>query len=239
MQISLDTLLRCCAARGWASCHFRYTADARRPMRICACARVVQQVPLSATDLATPAAALAAIRREVDAQGGAGAFSLVVISHLSSVPAVILPIEGIFELMAGVPVFVDGAHAPGQIPLDLNKLRAVHAAAARNATLLHGSTISANTASAVAGAVGYTGNMHKWMYTPKGTGFLWVRCIHYCNPPPLGVVRPNAFETWFAVLLPPQFSPSNVQEGMGGWVRARACDRTGARAVGLHSQQRC
>ena len=207
-------------------------------MRICVYARVVQQVPLSATDLATPAAALAAIRREVDAQGGAGAFSLVVISHLSSVPAVILPIEGIFELMAGVPVFVDGAHAPGQIPLDLNKLRAVHAAAARNATLLHGSTISANTASAVAGAVGYTGNMHKWMYTPKGTGFLWVRCIPYCNPPPLG---------WFGRMhLRPglQFCPhrsSVLLTCKRVWVGgcARACDRMDACAVGLHSQQRC
>lgn len=70
------------------------------------------------------------------------------------------------------------AHAPGQIPLDLNKLRAVHAAAAVNKTLLrsragrNAETLSSSTV--VAGAVGYTGNMHKWMYTPKGAGFLWI-----------------------------------------------------------------
>jgi isopenicillin-N epimerase len=60
-----------------------------------------------------------------------------------------MPVEAICTRAreAGILSFIDGAHAPGMIPIDLGKIDADF----------------------------YTGNCHKWMLSPKGAGFLYTR----------------------------------------------------------------
>jgi isopenicillin-N epimerase len=86
---------------------------------------------------------------------------LIFISHITSSTALLFPVAEICRRarQAGILCFVDGAHAPGQIPLDLHAL----------------------------GADIYTAACHKWLCAPKGSAFLYVRRAVQTNLDPLVV----------------------------------------------------
>jgi isopenicillin-N epimerase len=90
----------------------------------------------------TPEAAVEAV-----AAGIGPKTRLCVIDHITSETALVLPVRAIADRChaAGVPVLVDGAHAPGALAFDIPSLHADW----------------------------YTANLHKWAFSPRSCAILW------------------------------------------------------------------
>jgi isopenicillin-N epimerase len=72
---------------------------------------------------------------------------ILVTDHITAATALVLPIRDIADVCHanGTLLLVDGAHAPGAVPVDIRSTAADW----------------------------YTGNLHKWMWTPRSSGVLW------------------------------------------------------------------
>ena len=70
------------------------------------------------------------------------------IDHVVSSTGMVLPLKNIIDLLSsfGIKTIVDGAHGPGEVPLDLKNL----------------------------GCMAYVGNCHKWLCSPRSSAVLYV-----------------------------------------------------------------
>jgi isopenicillin-N epimerase len=125
--------------------------------------KVALPIPLTANDV---------VERIADAAGPRT--RLAIIDHISSPTATLFPVAEITRALKakGVRVMIDGAHAVGQLALDLP----------------------------VIGADWYTANAHKWLYAPKGSAFLYANAEVAPRTLPLAVSHwhdlgfPTAFD---------------------------------------------
>lgn len=151
---------------------------------------------------------------------------LLVIDQVTSPTALTFPVEQIVAGCAGrgVQVLVDGAHAPGMVPLNVART----------------------------GAAYYCGNLHKWGCAPRGSGFLWVSpdrrdpihplvISHYLGE---GLTREfgwqgtRDFSAWLAIPRALRFmgelgweAVMSHNHAMAVWVNRMLCERWGVEPI--------
>eukprot|EP00931_Biecheleriopsis_adriatica_P110476 TRINITY_DN84769_c0_g1_i1.p1 TRINITY_DN84769_c0_g1~~TRINITY_DN84769_c0_g1_i1.p1 ORF type:complete len:459 (-),score=72.10 TRINITY_DN84769_c0_g1_i1:63-1370(-) len=105
-----------------------------------------EEAPLQ-VNITLPSSNSEIVNRVEEALRANPAVKLASFSHITSTPAVILPVKDLVHVCHkhGVMVVIDGAHALGQIPIDVQDIASDF----------------------------YVANGHKWLYSPKGSAILW------------------------------------------------------------------
>ncbi len=177
------------------------------------CAAVVRDVPVPLPTLDADAllhAVLAGVNERT---------RLLVLDHVTSATATRFPVEALrAKLPPRCALLVDGAHAPGAMPLDVHAI----------------------------GAEFYAANLHKWVMAPKGSAFLHVRADQAASTHPCVISHffGEGFEpefdwqgtrdmaAWmtagFAIDFMAQFGWPAVQthnRQMAAWVQRMLCER--------------
>ena len=145
---------------------------------------------------------------------------MIVVSHITSPTAVILPVAEICRRARerGIAVCIDGPHAPAQIPLDVAGL----------------------------GCDYYAASCHKWLSAPFGSGFLYVAKQHQprIRPPVLswGRLPPLPIESWSDEFLwsgTRDYSPYFSIPDAIGFMQQVGLDffQTGAHALAQYARQ--
>jgi len=110
---------------------------------------------------------------------------IALIDHITSIPAAIVPIERIIPLLKArnITVLIDGAHAIGQIPINITALAPDY----------------------------YITNCHKWLYATRGCAMMYVDKKHQAAIHPAhissGYSQPSDFQRKFAWTGTMDFSP--------------------------------
>ncbi len=142
---------------------------------------------------------------------------LALLDHVTSPTGLVFPIAELVKKLseADIDTLVDGAHAPGMVPLNLEDL----------------------------GAAYYTGNCHKWICAPKASAFLYVRSdrqedlvpltiSHGANQPRPGRSRFHDLFDWAGTTDPTPFLCVPKALGFlaslvpGGWAEVMECNRS-------------
>jgi selenocysteine lyase/cysteine desulfurase len=122
--------------------------------------------------------------------------------HITSPTALVFPLKKMIAecRKRGVMVLVDAAHAPGQLEINLEDLDPDF----------------------------YTGNFHKWVYTPRGCAILWIRKDHHnwCTPLVTSHMYNKGVQLEYRVQgtrddIPYFLVPDAIEfyQEIGGWVR--------------------
>jgi len=172
-------------------------------------------LPLPARD---PADVVALLARALAPDASGRAARLLVIDHVTSPSALVLPVREIIAAArdVGTLVLLDGAHAPGMLPLDVRALAPDW----------------------------YTANLHKWICAPPGAAFLWSAAPHRDATHPLVISHylDEGFSPEFAwqgtrdvtAWLASADAVRDVCDalGPGGWAQVMAHNHCGARWAG-------